>query len=533
MAAPRLLGNEQPRIFTPPLRPLTPETSRGFEAIEFAEEVLEVKLYPWQKWLLIHALEILPDGMFRFRTVVVLVARQNGKSTLMQVLSLWRMYVDGAPLILGTAQNLDVAEEQWDAVVELAESVPELAAEIARERGIVRINGKKTLKLQTGERYKVAAASRRGGRGLSGDLILLDELREHQAWDSWAAVTKTTLARAFAQVWAASNAGDAASVVLRYLRKAAHAALGDPDGINRDPLTGEAPPELFLDDDVADGSEDTLGIFEWSARPGCSIWDRSAWAESNPSLGHGPDAISERAIAAAARTDPEWVFRTEVLCQWFAGSVDGPFPPGAWEAGLDEGSEVAAGAGVTACVDVSWDRSIAHIAFAGFRDDGRVHVEVVASRAGSDWVVDWLTSPDRSREILGVAWQVNGAPVSSLTDPLRKCGLPLAEWSGSDLGRGTGLFYDLVRAGVPAEAGGLPDGEARAGVLHRSQPLLDIAAATAATKPAGDSWLWDRSKSPTDISPLVAATGAVWALLNRPAESKRSAYEDAGLLVLD
>jgi phage terminase large subunit-like protein len=40
---------------------------------------------------LIHALELLPDGTFRFRTVVLLVARQNGKSTLMQVLTLWRM----------------------------------------------------------------------------------------------------------------------------------------------------------------------------------------------------------------------------------------------------------------------------------------------------------------------------------------------------------------------------------------------------------------------------------------------------------
>ena len=76
-AAP-LLGSETPRIFTPPLRKLTPKTTLGFAAIEFAEDVCQVTLYPWQKWLLLHALELHPDGGFRFRTIVVLVARQQG-----------------------------------------------------------------------------------------------------------------------------------------------------------------------------------------------------------------------------------------------------------------------------------------------------------------------------------------------------------------------------------------------------------------------------------------------------------------------
>jgi phage terminase large subunit-like protein len=84
---------------------------------------------------------------------------------------------------------------------------------------VIRVNGKKALVLKTGERYKVKAANRRAGRGLSGDVMLLDELREHQSWDAWGAITKTTMARAMALVLALSNAGDATSVVLRYLRK--------------------------------------------------------------------------------------------------------------------------------------------------------------------------------------------------------------------------------------------------------------------------------------------------------------------------
>lgn len=79
-------GITTPRIFTPPLRELTPATSNGYAVIEFAEKFLHVHLYPWQKWLLIHGLELLPDGSYRFRRVVTEVARQNGKTTVMSVL---------------------------------------------------------------------------------------------------------------------------------------------------------------------------------------------------------------------------------------------------------------------------------------------------------------------------------------------------------------------------------------------------------------------------------------------------------------
>jgi hypothetical protein len=493
------LGSETPRVFTPPLRPLTPKTSLGFAVIDFATDVLEMQLFPWQRWLLIHALETEPDGSFRFRTVVVLVARQNGKSTLSIVLSLFFMYVLGTALVIGTAQDLDVAEEIWQGAVDMVEETPELND--LKDR-VVKVNGKKSLELKSGERYKVKAANRRAGRGLSGDLILLDELREHQSWDAWGAITKTTMARANAQVWALSNAGDSTSIVLRHLRKMAHLAVGDPDGINAALAVDEAP------DDVEDADESTLGIFEWSAPPGCDVWDRDGWGQANPSLGY---SITERTIAAAVKTDPEWVLRTEVLCQWSDGIIEGPFPPGSWEACLDNESKRAKKSPVSVCVDVSWDRSVAWVAFAGLRKDGTPHVEVVARRAGTDWVVPWLLERVKPMKIRSVTFQTNGAPVSSLLDEAKQAGLPYVDWVGADLGRWTGLFYDRVRAGQ---------------VRHLAQPALDSAAASASTKPAGDAWVWDRKHSPVDIAPLVAVTGALGALLNDEPEFE-SAYSDS------
>lgn len=509
--ASKLMGKTEPRIFTPPLRKLMPSTSLGFAAVEFAEEVCGATLYPWQKWLLIHALELHPDGGFRFRTVVVLVARQQGKSMLSVILSLFFMYVLGRELVIGTAQDLDVAEEIWQEAVDLIEEVPELDA--LKER-VVKVNGKKAVELTTGERYKVKAANRRAGRGLSGELILLDELREHQSFDAWGAITKTTIARPDAQVWALSNAGDATSVVLRYLRQKAHASIGDPDGIN---ATGAGVEPDGLEDETDDS---TLGIFEWSAKPGSGVWDREAWAMANPALGHG--FVTERTLASAAATDPEWVFKTECLCCWSDGTLEGPFPPGTWDAGRwepDDPNPPQIVGNVRASVAMSADRIKTYVAFAGHQADGSVQVELVAERAGSEWVTEWLA--ERADVIDAVTVQARGSAASSLLEGLHADldgKIEVVDWGGADLPAGTGRFYDLVREGA---------------LTHNPWPSLDLAAATAIPKLTdGGAFMWDLRRSPNDAAPLQAATGAVWLLTKPTEEPAVSAYESRGVMTV-
>ena len=84
-------------MFTPPLRELTPETSLGFDVIDFARDVLGEVLLPWQEWLFVHALEIVGDfdgeWHFRFRTVLVLIARQNGKTFVGKILAAYFLFV--------------------------------------------------------------------------------------------------------------------------------------------------------------------------------------------------------------------------------------------------------------------------------------------------------------------------------------------------------------------------------------------------------------------------------------------------------
>lgn len=529
-----LRGATTPRLWTPPLRPLTEETSLGYLAIQFAKELCGLELLPWQKWLLVHALELAPgltvetmhergplDPIFRFRRVVVLVARQNGKSTLSQVLFLFSLYVLRTPLVLGTAQDLDTAEEVWDGALDIVEETPELAALADKP---IRVNGKKTIRLLTGERYKVKSANRSAGRGLSGDLVVMDELREQQTWDAWAAITKTTMARPAAQIWAFSNAGDATSVVLRYLRKRAHADLGDPDGINAAddpslllPDEGEVPTDaadlLEEEDDLAG----TIGLFEWSASPNRDVTDPEGLAQANPSLGY---LISYQVLMADARSDPEWVFRTECLCQWSDGTLEGMFPSGTWEDQVDDESSIAPGARIQACLTMSWDRSRSYLAIAGEREDGLTHIGVVASRPGSEWLREYLRS-DEAPPVHSIVVQERGAPESSLIEELERDGHRVVRWGGAELAKAHGTFYDAVARG--------PDGPLR----HRNQPALNVAVATAVSKPLQDAWVLDLRKSTGDAAPLKATIGAVWgaAYANR----HTSAYEsdDAFELVKD
>lgn len=533
-----LLGSAEPRVYTKPLRELTRDTSLGFAVIDFARDLLGIELRPWQEWFLIHALELLEDGRLRFRTVVLSVARQNGKSTLSQVLALWAMYVRGSDLVIGTAQNLDISEEVWDGAVDLAESNDELADLIV---AVSRSNGKKALKLEGDKRYRVQPASRRGGRGLSGDLIMLDELREHTTWDAWSAVTKTTMARPDALILGMSNAGDAASIVLRHLRLMAHRELGDPDGIVRaaegvaDILHAPVEDEDAPDDAVTRGDA-ALGWFEWSAPPGCDVNDVDGWLMANPSYGH---VEMHRALESAATTDPEWVFRTECLCQWNDGATESVFPDGAWLKGQDSRSVIGEDEQVTFCVEVEPDRSNAYIVAAGFRPDGDLHVEPVAARAGTAWIVPWFTEravPGDAAKVLRVVVRRRGAAVVGVADDLEEVdGVELVDWGGAALGEACGRLFDAVVAHnwAPDADAGETARDRPVRLWHRPSPVLDLVAGTVVTRPmaGGDSWIWSATGSPYGCAVLMAASGAAWDRL-RPQEDTSSAYEEYDVAIV-
>jgi len=501
---PPLLGKTTPRIWTPPLvtgRPgpcgcgcaLTPETSLGFSAVDFSRDVLGVEPLPWQRWLFIHAFELRPDGRFRYRTVLILVARQNGKTTLVEVKNLWKLFVLQIRLVLGTAQNLDVSEESWDKAVEIIESIPDLNAELVQ---VNKVNGKKFFKLANGARWKVAAASRKGGRGLSGDDVNLDELREHHVWDSWAAVTKTTMARPNPQVFAFSNAGDDRSIVLNYLVEQGRAAAANPEA-----------------------ADPTLGMFEWSApddiectcarrhdephKANCRLRDRQAWAQANPSLGY---TILEEAIESALNTDPDPVFRTEVLCQRVPDMIGKwtVIPAADWEDAHDPLSAIAGRPAFG--LSVSWTRDRATIGGGGARSDGLLHGEVIDTRPGTGWVVERFKDLIEKWNPTAIVVDPN-TPAGSLIPDLEAAGIEVTTTTLGEVARGFGIFYDGVSGKEYVDDDGKTVNPRN--VRHRGQDELTDSVAIATERSVGEGRAWDLKKANGDVTAVDSVTKAL------------------------
>lgn len=496
-------GVTVPRLYTPEKRPLTEETSLGYACIEYARTVLRKTLYPWQEWALVHALEILGDlngdWKFRFRTVLFLISRQNGKTVLSEVIASFFLNVLMVGNIFGTSLSLEKAEEVWSAVINDQETYPELSADIVR---ISRTNGKKNIELTGNRIYKVGAPTRRAGRGDSNDLVMLDEIREHRDWETWSAAAASTNAKPNGLIVCFSNAGDPDSIVLRQLRSQALGKDGDFGG------------------DV-DGN--TLGLFEWSAPDGAATDDLEALAQANPAMGYG--LLTERALLSNRNTFPESKFRAECMCQQVETILPAPFPDGAWNNGVDPKSSIPPENDIFFGIDLSADRRWTTIAACGLRDDGNWHVEVVARRIGTEWALDWF----RERALKGrirLAFQSRGAPVAGLAEQICTIkGVERCAVEGSDLTNGWGRFYDGVCACLPDRDG--------AKIYHLQQPILDTPAKTMQLKQMGGGIeLPDRVKSPDDIAPLFACIMAFTAA-SKPASEKKifaSVYESGAEL---
>lgn len=500
-------GHQEPRIYTPPDRELTPETSLGYSVIAFSENVLGIPLFPWQKWFYIHALELRPDGRLRFKEIHLTIARQNGKTRVVKTLLLWRMFVhQRTGLILGAAQNRGEAFNTWAEVKEEARENALMGQRMLR--GSMK-GGSEQIKTVWGSKYMVVTLKSDAGRGRTAGTVFFDELREHKTEAAWNSLSSTVLAVQDSLIVAASNAGDSTSVVLKSKRDFCRGLITRQD---------------------TEGSP--IGWFEWSAPDGCDLDDVQAWAAANPSLGY---SLTLDALAAA-RAKSDNAFRTENLCQWVDMLESGIIPELNWNYGMDRTSRRETGTRVSCSVDTSWDRSKTAISIVFDRPDGRRHAEVVAYRPGMDWAVKWLqdrlTLTAREAEELGlpataragaewfdgrVAVQGRGAPASALIKPLREAGIDVVELTGPMLAESSGNFYSRV---VNVEDPEHPI------IVHRGQPLLGESIRNTMAKTAGDAWLLDRRGSRSDASPLVSCAQADW-LHDQPVpETQRSAYDE-------
>jgi hypothetical protein len=520
LAGARHVGSTEPRLGTVPLRPLTPVTSLGFEVIEFAEEILGVTLYPWQRSLLIRALEVLPNGEYRFRRVIVLVARQQGKTTVASVLAAWWLFVESArrpdrvpPMkfkVVGVAQTLDIAREPWDVVKLWCDPKPETSedAELAIESlqdataKVSDTNGKERITARSRAHYEIRAA--KNARGKPAARVLMDELREQKDWSGWNAVSQTSKSFWNGMLIGFSNAGDSGAVVLKQQREA---GLQDLEQWDEYVEAGVMSAEEY-----ANSHDVSLGLLEWSAPDGCEKNDVDGILAANPSIGYG--AMTVQSAIADIRGMTDAGYRTEVLCQWVTVNVDSYISIKDWRPLIRSVEKVAPkilrdGRTVWG-VDTSANRSMTWVAGAAETSKGKPFVTVRTRRAGMVWVFDYLEQLAEESGHREVALQERGAPSAELVGELEKRELVVHRLDGAKFAAATGGLSDAVR-------------DKR--LLLVDQKPVNLAIEGGVVMDYAQNKAWNRPKSlPIDISGLVAMSEALYALEHlQPPEDKEPA----------
>lgn len=500
----------EPSIYTPPKRELTPDTSLGYECVDFIRDVLHETPYPWQEWLLIHALELNADGSYRFPEVLAGMGRQNGKTKVVEWLAKWWLYVDSDRhpekvkpeefVVLGVAQVLDVAKKPYNRVVASVDPKPPTPAleRRADERfqrmtdKVSRVNGDEGIYTVTGASYVPRAAV--NARGLTAARTIFDELREQKTEDGWAAVEPLGENVWSSQLWAISSAGDYRSITLRNLY---------------DEAKRQAEQE----------SDPSIAIFWW----GCEdthlpIDDENAILAANPTIGWGNKTLD--AVRKKIGGMSEAKFRAEYLNQWVTADVTSYIPADEWRQGIDKGSRIAEGSRIVLSAYVVPDGTVGWIAAAGRREDGLPHVEVVARRDGMRWIPNLLGKIKAKTGAHEIAIRTRGERIVDLIDDISQLGMQIDAVEGPKFAASVGHLRSTVR-------------EHR--LRHPPQPAVDEAIPAAVSRKLGDLDVWDPKNSALDIGGVIAETYALYGLEQFEEQIEQasvSAYVSHGLMVV-
>lgn len=416
-----------------------------------------------------------PAGLAAAYEVAVICSRQNLKTAIFKMCTLGWLFITDQRLVVWSAHEFSTAQEAFRDLEVLVTGSDVLRR---RVKAIHRGNGEEAIELVGDRRLKFKARTKSGGRGLTGDKIVLDEAFALQP-THMGALMPTLLAVPDPQVVYGSSAGRPESDVLRSVRD-----RGRP---------GSDPRLAYVEwcDDLPGTCELGSTCNHALTAPGCRLDDEARWARSNPALGR---RITAESVRAQRRMLPPAEFARELLSWW-----DEP-PGGVVIAEVDwlrceDPTSALVGRPVFA-IDVAPNSRSAAVVAAGLNAKRLPHAEVVEHLPGTDWVVDWCEERQKHSPH-GWILDPNG-PAGALKPDLERAGIELTEITARELGQ---ACEDLTAKAT--------DG----GFAHLPDDRLTRAIEGASRQDVGDGlWKWSRKRSDADICPLVAFTEALWGL---------------------
>jgi hypothetical protein len=459
----RRVGAQRPRIeLVPPY-----VTTAGPECIELAASA-GLELDPWQRYVLMGGLGERADGRWSAFEVATIVARQNGKGSIIEARELGGLYLFGSRLILHSAHEFKTAVEGFRRILWLIDNCDDLRKRVKK---VTNSHGDEGIELLNGARLRFMARTRGSGRGFSGDELHLDEAYNLSP-ESVAAMLPTLSARPNPQIWYYSSAPLLDSLQLRALQ-----ARG---------RTGEAK---------------RLAYYEFSAPPDSDLDSMDAAYQANPALGI---RLDEEFILTEREAMDDVSYARERLSIEEDPTIAGLFNMALW-------AEMVARAGladpICLAVDTTPERSSTSIGAAGMLQEvpglravptDMMGVDVIDNRPGTGWVVDRVVELDKSHRPICVVIDEKSAAAMFIQD-LRNRGVRVETANTSNLAEATAQFYGRT----------LPDSLT---IRHPGQAVLNAAMSGAKKRDLGGdgAWAFTRRDVTVDVSPLIAVTLAAW-----------------------
>lgn len=469
LLAGRQIGNQRPRIsHIPPFR-----KSYGADADVVLEEA-DRYLDDWQRHVLAGALGVRrKDGKDKWTApeVGLSVPRQNGKGDIIMARELVGLFILQEPLIIHSAHLFQTSIEAFRRIVGVIEDSPTLRRMVA-PRGIRTTTGQEEIRLRNGSRLRFLARSKGGGRGLVGDTIVLDEAFA-LADAHLEALIPVMSARPNPQIWYVSSP-----------------AL--------DAVTGAVWMNVRRRGEAADPG---LAWFDWGCEAGADLDDSANWLAANPAYGI---RITHDSIDRERRSMTPEGFGRERLGIWPETAGESVIGPELWQSLLVR--DVPPLVNPVFAIDVSPDRQSAALVAAAKLPDGRHLLSIIDSRPGTNWIAERAGQLNGKHKPL--CWVLDArSPASTLLPDLAVAGV-----RQSDQGRPVRGGLVVMNTADAATAWGMFVDRARQkGLAHLDEAPLNVALANAKTRTLGDGSAWAR-RGASDISPLVAATEASWAL---------------------
>jgi phage terminase large subunit-like protein len=461
-----LRGATEARVHSPLLK----GASRYKEVIDMIDRLKMDKLMPYQEWVLKDMMAVDKKNNYRRKTCLLLISRQNGKSFLGRVRVIWGMFYGDEKKLIIMSANRATSLMLFREIAWTIESTPELKA---MTKAIRYANGGERIELLNGATLDVISDNSSSPRGRTADFLWIDEIREISP-DGYKAAVPVTRARANAQTFLTSNAGDHFSEVLNTLVDRAK----------------DYPPE-------------TYGYYEYSAPQYCKIdiaadsfW-RNAVAPSNPALSF---TITKESIEEAIATNPIEQTRTETLCQWI-DSLQSPWPHGILEETSDNTLEMTTGAYTIFGFDTSPSKRHGSLVAGQLLPDGRIGIGILETYS-SQMAIDELKMAASIKSWVDLYHPrlvcFDKYATQTIADRLKQSGVMVEDVSGQQ-------FYKAC--------GDLLEGLVNKRVVHNGMPELIQQFNNCAAKVNDSAWRIIKRKSAGDISAIIGVAMIVSKLM--------------------